>query len=359
MPLATPPRLDTVNEQLLDRAIRHAHAIERYKAGEVRRIVRVLDEKVLPDLHAKLQARLERARLRGFDSSSRQTQRYRDLIAAIDEEVRVGVATLVSEAKPALYLLARHEAEWLVETIRTVVPVEIDLLAPSPQLLRSVVTSRPFQGRLLRQWWGSVSSATRARLREQLEIGISAGESVPSITSRFRKVTDVARRNVEAVVRTAVNHVTTHATSAVAEANRDIVKGEQVVATLDHRTTVICASLDGKVFPVGEGERSPFHVNCRTRMITVLKSWKELGIDLKEAPPGTRASMDGQVPGKWTYQDWLRRQPRAVQDEVLGPGRARIFRAGRVKLDRFVDNRLRPLSLEELRALDRRALQPN
>ena len=37
---------------------------------------------------------------------------------------------------------------------------------------------------------------------------------------------------------------------------------------------------------------------------------------------GTRASMNGQVPGNLTYNAWLRRQPRAFIDEVLGPTKA-------------------------------------
>jgi len=73
-----------------------------------------------------------------------------------------------------------------------------------------------------------------------------------------------------------------------------------------------------------------------------------LGIRARELEPGTRASMDGQVSEKLTYHEWLKRQPAAVQDEVLGPTRGRLYREGKVKIDRFsVDGRR--LTLEELR----------
>jgi hypothetical protein len=34
----------------------------------------------------------------------------------------------------------------------------------------------------------------------------------------------------------------------------------------------------------------------------VLKTWRELGIDADEVPQTTRASMDGQVPAKQTFE---------------------------------------------------------
>jgi hypothetical protein len=57
----------------------------------------------------------------------------------------------------------------------------------------------------------------------------------------------------------------------------------------------------------------------------VVKSWKELGIDIAEMDASTRASMDGQVPEDTKYGDWLKRQSKARQDEVLGPVRAKLF----------------------------------
>jgi hypothetical protein len=108
-------------------------------------------------------------------------------------------------------------------------------------------------------------------------------------------------------------------------------------------------SLDGTTYPVDQGPRPPAHHQCRSTTVPVVKSWKELGIDLKEAPPGTRASMNGQVPSKLTYPQWLKRQPAAIQREALGPTRAALFRSGRLTIDRFVDQRGRPLSLKQIR----------
>jgi len=88
--------------------------------------------------------------------------------------------------------------------------------------------------------------------------------------------------------------------------------------------------------------------NCRCTSVPVLKSWKELGIDAKEAPASTRASMNGQVADTTTYPEWLKKQTAEVQDDALGVSRGRMFRSGQLKLNDFIDRLNKPLTLKEL-----------
>lgn len=60
----------------------------------------------------------------------------------------------------------------------------------------------------------------------------------------------------------------------------------------------------------------------------------------------------GDVVGRETYAAWLKRQPVAVQDRVLGVTRARLFRAGGLTIDRFTDALGRTLTLEQLAAIE-------
>jgi hypothetical protein len=59
--------------------------------------------------------------------------------------------------------------------------------------------------------------------------------------------------------------------------------------------------------------------------------------------------MTGQVPARTTYSQWLRRQPRSVQEDALGVAKARLFRGNKVTVERFVDDKRRVLTLDELR----------
>jgi len=56
-----------------------------------------------------------------------------------------------------------------------------------------------------------------------------------------------------------------------------------------------------------------------------------------------------------TYQEWLRKQPRDVVDEVLGKTKAKLFNDGRLTLDKFVDYKGDVYTLDELRKHEKSA----
>ena len=78
-----------------------------------------------------------------------------------------------------------------------------------------------------------------------------------------------------------------------------------------------------------------------------------MGLPERDIPPGTRASMDGQVAEAETYQTWLKKKSPAFQDDVLGPTRGKLFREG-MTLDRFVDQSGKEYTLKQLRSKDAR-----
>jgi len=294
--------------------------------------------------------------------STFRTKRYIDMLRQTDAILKTGMADSQSRLLDTLFPLAKQEAAFAINKLTQSLPTGLNLnfTGPDPATLRAVVTSNPMQGKFLRKHFAELTSSTQAQVRSQINIGIAQGESIPKIVRRLKGtraanfsngILQTSRRNTTAIVRTAVSHTSNAAREAAYAANEDIVKGVQYVATLDTRTTDICISLDGQVFPVGEGERPPQHMQCRSTTTPVLKSWNELGIKLNEAPAGTRASMNGQVSAKTTYGSWLKTQPVSVQNEALGVARAKLFRAG-MPVDKFVNNLGKSLTLEQLAALD-------
>ncbi len=348
----------TANEELLNRAVLHSHYLERLKTGEVNKIVRFLNRDVLPDVLEKLEHRLRRITARGFDSGVWTTQRLRETIAASKELLATGVSQAGKTLRRDLRRFAHHEADWQVQAMQTAAPINLGLATPSVSRLNSILTARPMQGQILSNWWSQVSRVAQTDIQRELNIGLAEGETLGQIVRRLAGTADgrymdgvfgKLRRNVEATVRTATNHVNTHAREMTYGENEDVIKGVQFVATLDHRTTMTCMSLDSRVFPIEEGPRPPLHFQCRSTTIPVLKSWKELGINLKEAPPGTRESMTGAVPAKTSYATWLKGQPGEVQREILGPGRYKLFKGG-LPINKFVNAKNQPLTLRQLRA---------
>ena len=346
-----------INDELLDRAVSHQIGLQRLSRGVRDKLVAHLN-RVEDDLLSQIRDRLDK----GTFTDRRQRLVLRDIREILTEARPDGLEIVREEMRE----LASYEVDFQGRMIRDTLPVDINIRTPSREQLQSIVTSRPFQGRLLREWVEDLTNAQRRNMRDAIRIGMTEGETVDQITRRIRGtraqgfrdgVMETTRRQAQAMVRTAVNHTATNARDLLYEQNDDLIKGWVFVATLDTRTTETCASLDGQQFKVGEGPRPPRHPNCRSTTAPVTRSWEELGIDLDEAPPGTRASMDGQVPGKTTFNQWLRRQSADRQAEALGSTKARLFREGNLSVDRFVDDAGKPYTLDELRRREASAFE--
>lgn len=349
----------SANDFLMDASIRHSIFVERFKTGTWQEVLGFLNRDVYPDLVSRAEFHLNRM---SIGPNTFATKRYAEMIRQVNAITKTGMVESQRQLMETLFPFAKQEAAFAIDKIAQSVPkgLNLNLTGPDPATLRAVVTSDPMQGKFLKEWFSDLSSSTQSQVQRQINIGIAQGESIPNIVRRLKGtraarfadgILQTSRRNVTTVVRTAVNHTSNAAREAAYAANEDIVKGVQYVATLDDRTTDICQSLDGQVFPVNEGERPPQHMQCRSTTTPVLKSWSELGIKLNEAPAGTRASMNGQVPATLNYNEWLKTQSVSVQNQVLGPARAKLFRDG-ASVDRFVNDAGKTLTLKQLAALD-------
>lgn len=352
-----------VNDVLLDRAVRHAVFLERFKTGQVNRVLGFLNDEVFPEITEQVRSRLGRIAARGFDTGLHSTKRLRDLEQAVAGELASGMRTARKEFTGQMQAFAKVESQWQANVLsQTTKPwLEFDWNVPNARALNSIVTARPFNGKIMRTWFRDVEQSTRRNIGGAINRGIALGETNEQIARRLtgtraRSFTDgvyqTTRHNARTTVRTAVTHVSNHAREATYAENGDVVKGVQWVSTLDDRTTFICMGLDGQVFKINEGDRPPAHPQCRSTTVAVLKSWKELGINLKEAPASTRAALSGQVPSEITYPSWFKQQPAAFQREVLGPSRFNLFKEGRFTLDRFVDGTGKTLNLNQLRTVE-------
>jgi SPP1 gp7 family putative phage head morphogenesis protein len=361
-----------VNVQIYNAAIRHAVFLERLKTGESKKIIKFLNTGVFPDIVSRIENRIARIKSRGYDVGPTTSKQLTDTYSAIRGILRKGMNDGYVQTSKSLNDLATTEAQFQTSLVNSVMPTifvdnGVSFSVPSGQLLRSIVQERPFQGQLLKDWFSGLAESTQTRIEKAVNIGLAQGDSIPDLIRRVRGtaanqfsdgVMNISRREAESIVRTAVSHTVTQARELTYEENGELIDGVQFVATLDTRTTPQCQALDGKVFKIGEGPRPPVHFNCRSTTVPVLKSWKSLGFDLEELDkdgPG-RASMNGVVPQKTTYPEWLSQQSPEVQNEVLGVTRAKLFRDGQVPIERFVDDRGRTLTLTELR--QREGLDP-
>lgn len=325
---------------------------ERYKTSEVKKIIGIL-RKADDDLVGQIAARMVKIEKRGYDLGPATTKRLDDLLAYVREQRAEAMRAAYETTRDDLFAFADYEAEFQAKVITSsaAAVAQIEMVKPSAAQLKAAVTAKPFQGRLLRQWYSDLAADSARKVSDAVKIGIVEGQTTDQIVRRIRGtrarqfqdgVLSITRRNAEAIVRTAVSHTAARAKEDLYAENKDILEGEKVVATLDGKTTVYCISQDSRIYKVGEGPKFPAHFGCRTIRVPFLGN---LGIK------GQRSSVSGPVPDSLNYNEWLKSQPVAVQNEVLGVKKAQLFRGG-LDVDRFVDTTGKEYTLAELKIRD-------
>ena len=340
----------TVNEQLLNRYTRHSVFLQQLEKGEALRIGRFMKQNVFPSVFQKLMAELNKVKDIKTIGSARRIKRLNQMLASVKQTAIAGFVRAEKQAISRLVNVSRFEAQWNINTIERTVPLDISMVMPSNAVLRTLVTTKAFGGpdnqHKLDTWFKGLSTSVRNNVNKQLRVGIAAGESVPALGKRVQKAFNTGTKQAQAIARTATSAVVHNAREEVFKANKQIVPKVQWTATLDDRTTVVCINLDGKIFETGTGPRPPIHFQCRSTIVPVTPSWQEFGVS--DPPPATRASMNGAVPAKVTYRQWIAKQPKSVQVKVLGKKKAELFRSGRVKIEKFSSKDLKPLTLKQI-----------
>ncbi len=182
------------------------------------------------------------------------------------------------------------------------------------------------------------------QLMGNLEFGQRAGTPLQAALSGDAGF-KMARHQIRTVVRTSVNQVSNAASKQVYKANEDVTEKYRYVATLDSRTSALCASLDGQEFEYDKGPEPPQHFNCRSTTVAVIdwdglrKKYPKLKFD--DPAEGKRAAAGGMVPADTTYGKWLHGQRAKTKSGKLSqftPGPRQIEALGKEKAKYF--NRL-------------------
>jgi hypothetical protein len=268
--------------------------------------------------------------------------------------------TLGTQVIDHLTQIAEIEGKFIEKTMNNGIGAK---LIEAPANLADNARKTLVQGAITSDWIKRQSADTQFKFRTAISTGYQNGETNQQIVAKVAGsdgFMQIARNNVSALVQTAVQEVAGDARLAMYKANSDVIKGVSWLSTLDSHVCIPCSvrdgmswdldgkPMDGTDLPFGSG--TPLHWNCRCVLIPRTRSWKDLGIDAEEIPASTRASMDGQVSANLRMEDWLAGKSQAFQDKVLGPGRAALFRSGKITLRDLLNQSGRPLSLDELRA---------
>ena len=378
----------TANIALRDAIVRHQIYLQRLAKGINAKVQAVLNE-TEDDLARMIRERLANAA--GLDTPA-DVRRMQYLLQLIEASRGDLFEKLDEVWHQELTDLAKAEPKHFAQQLDVTSPVVLDLITPDARRLAAIVKAKPFEGKTLRAWAQTIADSDITRMKKAIQQGMAAGEDSATIARRIvgtaklkgtDGMTQITRNNAEAITRTAVNFVSNAARQEFLRDNKAYFDEELYVATLDSRTTPICRSLDGNIYAVNKGPIPPMHFGCRstrvpvfdgtaigsrpTRNFTEQQLLREFGkaqgikapTSRDDLPHGTKGKFDafsrkrireltGSTPAATTYQEWLETQAPAIQDDILGKTKGKLFREGGLTLDKYVGRDGDELTLHEL-----------
>jgi len=359
---------------------RNAIDLNRYSNNVARQIIVVYNDIIIDSVN--------QLRTIDELSAPAKAARLRTILAQLKESLDTWSGASVQTLAGELQGLALLQSEFVTNELKNLLPrgsrSAVNTVEISPQFAQSVVSVDPTQinvvalsddltaavtgapqtfsltaakgatitlpnGEVIQKAFRGIAIDQAERFNQVIRQGLLAGEPTPAIAKRLignlqfgeraktlrqlvqagGQATAAAINQIVTLVRTSINQVANAASQQVYEANQDITKKYRYVATLDTRTSAICRSLDGKVFVYGKGPTPPQHFNCRSTTVPVIddKNLQRMGIRSPEEVigKGRRAAMGGTVPADTTYGEWLQKQSKKTQGEVLGPSKVPYF----------------------------------
>lgn len=335
-------------------ATRRQVFLERLKAGEAKKFVAVLRE-----MDATLRERLTASGLTDY-----QRARVERLLADVGSRLSAILGDWRKSHTEQLQEIGTVEAEWEAKALGQATR-DYEPVIPTTEQIRAAIELTPMSvqgaggGQLLTTFLEGWTDKQVSDLTGVIRRGYFEGRTTDQILRDLRgtkalQFNDGAlaltNRSAQAVIKTTIQDAATKARMETMRENR-VVTGVIWVSTLDDRTSQICQSLDGRRFPVDSGPRPPAHINCRSTIVPEIdKAFAALDRGME------RASIDGPVPAKTTYFEWLKTQPAAFQDEAIGKTRGALLRDGGISAERFAELQLgknfEPLTLDEMRKLE-------
>ena len=326
--------------------IKYQISLERYKNGIANEVIRLLDN-----------ANIEIAGYIKKTQSVVTKARYKQIakkLNAISKQLKERIEQNIDIDAVIAYELKKENN--LFEKIKKVLKGDsgkISFIYPSVEQIKTSALFRPAtDGLTFQSYLDSIEAGLFNYWDSAVRTGYLTGIPTKQIVSnvmggvsqidKLKKAGTIQplRNAVYGNTRTLLQSFAEEARESVYRANEDYFgDGEykyERLGVLDNRQCIPCGVIDGKLYrTIEEAQPVILHRNCRCILIPyfVIEGDK-------------RASKNGYVDSKITFNEWLGDQDEKTQKEVLGATRYKMYKDG-VKIEQFVDNG-RLLTIEEL-----------
>jgi SPP1 gp7 family putative phage head morphogenesis protein len=256
------------------------------------------------------------------------------------------------------------EATYIPQSINALVGVDIvSKVLPEPLIEKVINASFLDKGLLLKDAFAKFDDNLKNVMINEIRNGVLIGATNQQMISNMKPLFNaMTSNNLDSLVKTSVSTVVNDVRMQTYKENESIFKGYEHLSTLDKSTTYNCANRDGATYDLDfqgtniKGKEFPFkkpplHYRCRSVILPITKSYRELGLDIDEIPKGSRASMDGSVPETTTFTEWFEGKDKKFQEQYLGKGRFELFKDGKITLSQLVNQQGLIIPIKDLNKL--------
>jgi len=328
------------NDILTDEIIRHAVYLGRYTRQEIAEMMKILEganEGLILEV------------MRGTDRVDQAR-----LLAKIESLYSPAMAAVATKLTADMKELATYELE-RATALADKIGISFNMPAPT-KVFETIMATPADAGTPMEVMFRRFDQNTRDRIAAVVRQNIVEGKGPAAMVKALRGevvkparwimqdgkrvlrpgiykggVYETTTRGAEALAQTVVIHTYNEANNEVYKENADLLSGVKWIATLDFNTCEDCAALDGQEWGVNEEHPvPPYHPRCHCAISPVVAGYAD------DTSP--------------RYQDWLAKQSEERQNDILGVGRADIFRSGEKLSDMSDGGRM--LTLSELKEKD-------
>ena len=369
---------------LLNRILRHQIGLERAKAGESKKVLKLLrsnDKRIialihtLPENYTQVQLRKVLKQIKEINKIFYGTQIKTEMERIAKETVKLEIAFSVKNVD--VYLNPNGESIKF--------PTEKEVLA--------IGNSRKYQGKTLRKWTSELSNDKTNRLIKNIKLGALEDKKPSQLATAAKRSIKIANQNASTITKIHVNQFSNISRDEVYGKNDDKVKEIIWSSILDSGTTLTCGVRSNKRYdpktkkPIGHsndwgGGPGAIHFKCRSFEVPtgedgVITSGPGEGLKYNE---GTRTAIGGGedyergdnervdgkraklpnknnelekqlLPATTDYESWLRTQPREFVEDSIGVGKAGAFLDDKISLQSFVVEDGRELTLSQINSI--------
>lgn len=366
--------------QILNRTLQHQVGIERAKAGEVKRIKKILG-KVDNDILAAILSLPENYTKRDIDS----------LIVTIDGLTSSFYSRTVQSAfNEIAETVVSFETDFAFTTVDEFLDGDEPAQEVSKQGVLTKVNNTKYQGKTLEVWNQKLAIDKAKRIERQIKIATVAGDPPEKIATSAKRGIRASNNNSQSVTAAYFNQASNISRDEVYSQNDSRVKQIVWSSILDSGTTITCGVRSNKRYdaktkaPIDHNNQwkegpGKIHFGCRSVPVPIDAegvitsgpgadfkysegSKTAIGAD-ENYERGDNLKKDGKrfkiptknnelqkevVSANLDYEDWLRSQPREFVEDAIGVNKAERFLDQGLSLNTFVVPSGRELSVKQL-----------